>query len=307
MKRFVFGGLVICLLTLSGGFFMTVRAVVHAAQPSGGQTTVTSSFPISSQRLKDLVHQTLGQQAADSIGHRVTQPLAIHASAHPILPLIQTRATTSSRLHAKTQERYGTSPIDAAYLTDAEGVSWVQGAGGFFNVASVPLPAVSVLTAIAVGNSDSSAQINVGVDQTEKLAVLTFNHGREWDLFSVNANDQMDAEIYLDGNTNQWLIFIEDLTTRTSFGQEFAYTNYLTRAAWTTQVAFGGPVPSMNMISFTNARWVSNWDGWQPITSSAAAYYVQLTLRTQYGGRISPTQPDSSGTSFTLIPCPSCS
>lgn len=145
-------------------------------------------------------------------------------------------------------------------------------------------------------------------DQLRQFAALTLQGVTTWVLFSVSTDDQIDAEIYLDGNTNEWLIFIEDLTSRTAFGQEFAYTTNLTRAAWLIGISSnsGGPVPPMNATTFTNARWVSNWDSWQPITSSAAAYYVQLALKAVYGGQVATTQPTASGTSFTLVPCPTC-
>jgi hypothetical protein len=126
-------------------------------------------------------------------------------------------------------------------------------------------------------------------------------------LFHVNANDQITSEIYLDSNTNKWLVFIEDVTTRTAFGNEYSYATTTTRAGWITHMPDGGSVPSMYLIGFTNAHWESNWAGWQPLTSSAEATYTQWTLYAPGGGVIWPTEPDSSGTSFTLIPCPSCS
>jgi hypothetical protein len=189
---------------------------------------------------------------------------------------------------------------------NAEGVSWVQGIGGYFNVAHPALPAPFFATGIAVTNSDDSAQVDVGVDQTNLKAYLNFKGWFSQTLFSVSANDQMDAEIYLDGNTNKWLVFIEDLTTRTAFGEEYGYgTTNMVRADWFTGTNTANLVPAMNQINFTGARWVSNWDGWQPINSSAEAYYVLQSLVNE-NGEIEPWYYlGSSGTSFSMLIYPS--
>ncbi|MBV9256649.1 MAG: hypothetical protein JO215_01380 [Ktedonobacteraceae bacterium] len=308
MKRFAFGSLLVCLLVLSSGLLGAARADAHPASGPGVQRSSTLS-PISIAQLKSLVRRTLGQQAVDSMGKRVTQPLSISPSDQPALRLKPSKMAAAPRLQASAREYYGNSPTSAGYTIDAEGVSWVQGVGGFFNVPTAD-NAIQVATEIAVATSNGSGQISLGVTKNadRHYAVLIFAGGATWTLFSVSANDQMDAEIYLDGNTNKWLIFIEDLTTRQSYGNEFAYTTFTTLAGWETAISRGGPVPPMNLITFTNARWVSNWDGWQPITSSAAAAYAQWTLTAPNGGIISPTEiPDPPGTSFTLIPCPSCS
>ncbi len=283
MKRLIFGGLLICLLVLSSSFLATAKAAVHTSAQPGVQTTLTP-HPISLARLKALVRQTLGQQAVDHMGHLVTQPLATHAPTSVSLSFHQAGTAPTSHLQANTPEYFYTSSTEAGYGVNAEGVSWVQGGAGYFNVARPALPAQVFDTEIGVTNSNQSAQIIVGVDQTDLAAYLYFNGWFSERLFSVSANDQMDAEIYLDGNTNQWLVFIEDLTTRRAFGQEFGYTTSIVQAAWVTYTYTGGPVRPTNPITFTSARWVSNWDGWQPITSSAAAYYIHQILQAPKGG-----------------------
>lgn len=302
MKRFVWGSFVVCLLVLSSGL-LGVKADAQTVQPA-----MATPSPISLQRLKTLVYQALGQQAVDGMGRRITQPLSINASPSPGLSLNQARASTTSPFQANAQEQYGNSSTLAGYVTNAEGVNWVQGAVGFFTVVSPVQPAVDVETAISMANSDArSAEINLGVEQTEGDAYLSFRGAFRWILFHVNVGDQMDALIELDGGTNHWLLFIEDLTTRTSFGEEFSYSTTTTLAVWVTQVSSGGPVPSMFPITFTNAQWLSNWDGWQPITSAAAAAYEQWSLVAPNGGQIWPTEvPDPPGTLFSLIPCPTC-
>lgn len=306
MKRSVSLSLLMGFLALSSTLFAGARAHAQPVHVSGVQATITPS-PISLQRLKTLVSQTLGQKAVDIMRQRITQPLSIHSSPKQSLLLNQTGTATASPFRANVLEHYGNSPILAGYITNAEGVSWAQGAFGLFNVVSPAQPAVEVETAIAVTNSDGSAEINLGVEQTEGDAYLSFHGVFLWVLFHVNVGDQMDAEIYLDGSTNEWLLFIEDLTTGVAFGEEFSYTTTITRAAWAVQVESGGPVPAMVPITFTNAQWLSNWAGWQPIISSAAATSTQWTLQAPYGGQIWPTEiPDPPGTSFSLIPCPAC-
>lgn len=304
MQRVVLKSLVVCLLVLSSSL-LVANAEARTVHPSAGQATVTPS-PISLERLTTLVRQALGQQAVDDLGQRITQPLSTHASPTPSISLPQPRTSTASRAQANVQEHDETSSSQAGYVTDAYGVSWVQGVVGYFNVVSPALPAVGVVTAIAVGSP--SAEIDLGVEQTQGYAYLTFRGGISWALFQVQAGDQMDALIYLDGSTNQWLLFIEDLTTRTSFGEEFSYitTTFLV-AGWVTQVNSGGPVPSMFPITFTNAEWLSNWAGWQPIISSAAAAYYQESELAPNGGQIWPTEiPDPPGTLFSLLSCSTC-
>lgn len=306
LKKMFFGSLAACLLLLSSGLTVA-QAHGYTNNRPEVQAKVTST-PISLQRLKALVRQTLGQKAVDNMGQLITQPLSVRSSTSRNLSLNPGRTSTSSRLKPHIQEQYSNDPLNGGYITNAEGVSWVQGAAGFFNVATPTLPSIEVETAVVVANSDGSSEINLGVAQTESDAYLSFHGQFLWVLFHVNTNDQMDAEIYWDANTNNWLLFIEDLTTRQSFGQEFSYSTTLTRAAWTMQVENGGPVPSMTLVTFTNAQWFSNWDGWQPIISPAAATYTQVTIKPPKGGVIWPTEvPDPPGTSFTMIPCPGCS
>ncbi len=305
MKRFAFVGILACLLLLSSNFFAVARAHSHTTAISGTQTMTTPSS-ISLPRLKALVSQTLGQQAANRIGRRITHPLGIRASTSSSLSLSQAPATTPAITQASAQEEYADSSTVAGYQTDAEGVSWVQGTVGFFNVASPTLLTTSVDTVIGVESNNSS--ITLGVDQLQKVTYLGFLGGVHWNLFYVNTNDRMDALILLDTNTNQWLLFIEDLTTGVSYGSEFSYDTEMIRALWLTGIGNDGPVPSMPLIAFTNSQWLSNWDGWQPIISSAAATYTQFTLLDPNGGQIWPTEiPDPPATFFTLVPCPTCS
>ncbi|MBV9615697.1 MAG: hypothetical protein JO011_16315, partial [Ktedonobacteraceae bacterium] len=72
MKRFVFGSLLICLLLLSSGYFVTTQAGAHSASRPGIQQSSPHST-ISDAHLKALVRQALGQQAVDAMKHRSTQ------------------------------------------------------------------------------------------------------------------------------------------------------------------------------------------------------------------------------------------
>jgi hypothetical protein len=308
MKQWISGSLLVCLLVLSSSFLVPAQASAHPASLPGGPSTLT---PISLSRLQTLVRQTLGQQAVDHMGQLVTQPLSTRTSAPVNLSFHQAGVATSSQLRANTQERISISNRDAGYWVNAEGASWVQGVVGFFPVAQ-PAGAPSAPgfdTVIGVSSSDEARQIIVGVDQTNSEAFVGFRGQSSQYVFFVHPNDQMDTEIYLDGATNQWLVFIEDLTTRQAFGQEFSYTvtsdNGGVFASWFTgDENNAGPVPSMNPITFTNARWLSNWAGWQPITSSAETSYTFQILQAPLGGVIVPTTLDSSGASFTLNAMP---
>ena len=301
MKRFTFGSLLVCLLVLASSFLVTTKAHTHAATLPAVRTSATSS-PISLQRLKELVHQTLGQDAVNHMRQLITQPLTTHASTPQLLPPGQTKPATQLHSQAYAQEHYYNSSYFAGYTTDAEGVSWVRGVTGDFNVALPTLPSVEVVTAATVASSDGSAEITVGVDQTAQAAYLNFHGWIDWTLFHIGANDKIDSEILWDIHTNRWFVFIEDVTSGQAFGEEFSYFTNITVAGWGTQVFSGGPVPSMYLIGFTNAQWFSNWDGWQPITSSAAASYTQSTLVAPKGGTIMTGEPVNAGTAFALVP-----
>lgn len=303
MQRVVLKRLVACLLVLSSSL-LVAKADARTTQPLTGRATVTPSS-ISLPRLTTLVRQALGQQAVDDLGQRITQPLSTHPSPTPSLSLPQPRTATALPAQANVQEHYENSSSQAGYVTNAYGDGSVQGVVGYFNVVSPALPAVGVQTAIALGSP--SAQIALGVEQTQGYAYFAFRGGLSWALFPVQAADQMDALIYLDQSTNNWLLFIEDLTTRTAFGEEFSYvTTSFVVAGWATAVNNGGPVPAMFLIGFWNAEWLSNWAGWQPITSSVAPNLYQQSLLAPNGGQIWPTEISDPGTGFDLIPCPTC-
>ncbi|HZR40115.1 MAG TPA: hypothetical protein VFB12_08375 [Ktedonobacteraceae bacterium] len=191
------------------------------------------------------------------------------------------------------------TPVDEACKKYQVGSFNVPTAGGV----------VPVTTGIIVGDTGQNAKISLGVvkDGARSNASVSFVNGETLDLFPVNASDQMDAEIYLDSNSNQWLIFIEDENTATYYANEFSYTTIITYAGWLASVN-DSPLPAMNPILFTNARWFSNWADWQPIPSSAAAYYIQWTLD-KSPGLIQTTILIGSppGTSFYLATCATCS
>jgi hypothetical protein len=221
-------------------------------------------------------------------------------------------SSKATALANSAPEQYGTSTNVAGYMTVMNGMT-VSGVVANFNV---PTGASGQEERIMLdlGGLNSSNGIAVGVfvngygGPADGYAFCTCSNNGGL-LFNVQPKDTIDAELYLlDQSTNQWLVFIEDVASGASFGTTFNAVTTFTNVAWILQTI--GPLLK-GLITFTNAKWLgSNSSGvWQPILSSQAASYLQITLDDPRGRgqRAEATEiPDPPGTSFTIIPCQKC-
>ncbi|MBV9709397.1 MAG: hypothetical protein JO011_00625 [Ktedonobacteraceae bacterium] len=233
--------------------------------------------------------------------HQTSQPgaRAVNATGQRITP----RSISHLPRRGNTQFIFGNTSPEGGYITNAEGTSWVRGAQGIFNVVAPSQSYPEYVTAVAVSNPSQGARIEVGIDQTHRQAYEYFQGWFGTNLFPVSPNDQVFASIFLDGN-NQWDIFIEDETSGRFFDEPYSYNTSIVRAEWFGEVLHGGPAPD-TQVTFTDAHWLSNWAGWQPIWSGAARTVTQGYTEPSNGGAIGGGSLDSSSTVFTLSSCSS--
>ena len=326
MKRFAFASLVLCLIVLASGFLVETKAGAHPAAPRSVQRSSTSS-PIGLAQLKVQVRQALGQKAVDAMKYRSTES---HASAPPpeLLKQIsrlrkQARTITAPRVQADAQELYVNDPQLAGYSINAEGTSWVQGIAASFNATrseGIPLNSddTDVLLTTASSQWIGDQWIYVGVNSNNDGTLNAYTwwlnwsdwnhpHGGYQKLFSVRAGDQINVAIEKYTSDDPWSIFIEDVPlAKYQWVTETDTTNF-TRAYWVLNTS-GAPIAPRfpSLIGFRYAQWLSNWDGWQPITSSAARTYSEITNVSSGGGVVWPGGLADGGTSFALIPCSTC-
>ena len=308
MKRILLLCLCMSIVILSGVTSTTAQASYQSLSPSPGKPTYKPSqiAPISTEHVKVLLRQTLGQRVADSLKQRVMQPVATWHADIPTFKQAQT--TTNPSIRANARELYTDTDTVAGYLAYPPQQAW--GASAQFN-ASIAYAYTWVGVGAHAGNT-AYFPIVVGVNQGNLFASYQVD-GTGNDLFHVLPNDQMSAEVYLDQTTNNWLIFIIDLTTGTYFASEFSSNWYNLNIAFWIYMQYGKymGVSQMYPLTFSQARWFGNTpSGWQPIT--AAPYNYQLTLKgLNYQGNPSgiawPTEiPDPPGTSFSILTCSTC-
>ena len=313
MKRIVIFSIVVCFLVLSGLFALVEKT--QGARAAGSTQAAKAPLPLSDRQIKDYVRKTQGQQAVDRMLHRVTQPLATrHYDAAVQTTLPEKQAGTLAPADVG-HELYAVTPSAAGYIGDIGQQAF--GVGGQFNAESVALPAsTSNVTWVGLGFRGNSSTVLfpvlAGVDQISLSAAYltgTGNNAVLTDVFKVNAQDQISAEVYQwDGNG--WFIFIFDHTTGTYFSQIVNYDpgTTLTYTGWVLAVAPPGPLTNFLPVTFTNANWQgANSGGWQPLIN--AAYYDQLFLQPANGtGRAWTTEVSNPpGNSFSILYCPGCS